>query len=106
MLIKVFGRDDCDFCHEALATLTWIAEGLGETVEWVDAQRNVYGKDENGEVLPVEDLEREGIVDRFSALIDICNSDLPLVEIDGKHYSSGGAEALLEKKCGEVPLGT
>lgn len=102
MLIVVYGRESCDFCHETLATLSWIADGLGEEVHWKDAERHVYGRDEKGEMLAADELEREGIVDRFSALIDKCNSDLPLVEIDGKYYSSDGAEALLEKKCQEA----
>jgi len=101
VLITVYGRDDCDFCHETLATLSWIADGLGEEVHWQDAERYVYGRDEKGEMLATDDLEREGIVDRFSALIDKCNGDLPLVEIDGKYYNSDKAEAFLEQKCEE-----
>lgn len=101
MRIVVFGKNDCDFCHETLATLSWIADGLGETVDWTDAERAVYGKDENGDVLATDDLEREGIVDRFSALIDKCNGELPLVEIDGKYFNSDKAEEFLEGKCEE-----
>ena len=98
-LVIVYGKDGCEFCQSAFEWLTVHAEKVGAKVVWQDAARPVYGKDERDNVLDADVLSAEGTVTRYSALLNECNGDLPLIEIDGKYYNEQGAKkALLRRK--------
>ena len=72
-----------------------LAEKVGGKVVWQDAARPVFGRGADGNVLDADTLVAEGVVARYSALLNECNGDLPLIGIDGKYYNESGARKML-----------